>query len=122
MTEPDVSRSFDGSRKGCPKTRRSEVAKGAKLPRHQAPTDIENIHGHRFGFKTLKDNFELPGLDCCRKLEREGAHNANPQNQQEVTVPGRHHLQEDSPREIAQAIVSWLASIENLPLQAVANA
>jgi haloalkane dehalogenase len=43
-------------------------------------------------------------------------------NQQEVTVPGRHHLQEDSPREIAQAIVSWLASVEKRPLQAVANA
>ena len=42
-------------------------------------------------------------------------------NQQEVTVPGRHHLQEDSPREIARAIVSWLASIENRQSQAMAN-
>lgn len=37
-------------------------------------------------------------------------------NQEEVTVRGRHHLQEDSPHEIARAIVSWLASIENRKL------
>jgi haloalkane dehalogenase len=42
-------------------------------------------------------------------------------NQEEVTVRGRHFLQEDSPREIGQAIVSWLASIENRQLQATAN-
>jgi haloalkane dehalogenase len=34
-------------------------------------------------------------------------------NQREVTVRGRHYLQEDSPREIGQAIVAWLASIAN---------
>jgi haloalkane dehalogenase len=49
--------------------------------------------------------------DYCRRWK----------NQREVTVRGRHHLQEDSPREIAQAIVSWLASIENRPSQAIAN-
>jgi haloalkane dehalogenase len=32
-------------------------------------------------------------------------------NQQEVTVRGRHFLQEDSPHEIAQAIVAWLGGI-----------
>jgi hypothetical protein len=42
-------------------------------------------------------------------------------NQEEVTVRGRHFSQEDSPREIGQAIVSWLASIENRQLQATAN-
>jgi haloalkane dehalogenase len=42
-------------------------------------------------------------------------------NQKEVTVRGRHFLQEDSPREVGQAIVSWLASIENRQLQAMAN-
>ena len=42
-------------------------------------------------------------------------------NQDEVTVRGRHHLQEDSPREIGRAIVSWLASIENRKSQAMAN-
>jgi haloalkane dehalogenase len=42
-------------------------------------------------------------------------------NQQEVTVRGRHHLQEDSPREIGQAIVAWLASIENRQWQATAE-
>jgi haloalkane dehalogenase len=42
-------------------------------------------------------------------------------NQEEVTVRGRHHLQEDSPHEIARAIVSWLASIENRKLQAMTN-
>jgi haloalkane dehalogenase len=34
-------------------------------------------------------------------------------NQQEVTVRGRHFLQEDSPHEIAQAIVAWLGGIGN---------
>ena len=34
-------------------------------------------------------------------------------NQQEVTVRGRHFLQEDSPLEIAQAIVAWLGGIGN---------
>ncbi len=33
-------------------------------------------------------------------------------NQQEVTVSGSHFLQEDSPREIGEAISSWLAGIE----------
>jgi haloalkane dehalogenase len=37
-------------------------------------------------------------------------------NQQEVTVRGRHFLQEDSPHEIGQAIVAWLASIETRKL------
>lgn len=32
-------------------------------------------------------------------------------NQQEVTVPGSHFLQEDSPHEIGQAISSWLRQI-----------
>jgi haloalkane dehalogenase len=38
-------------------------------------------------------------------------------NQREVTVRGRHHLQEDSPGETAQAIVSWLASIDDETLE-----
>jgi len=29
-------------------------------------------------------------------------------NQQEVTVKGLHFIQEDSPREIGQAVASWL--------------
>jgi haloalkane dehalogenase len=41
--------------------------------------------------------------DCCRGWN----------NQQEVTVRGRHFLQEDSPHEIAQAIVAWLRSIRS---------
>jgi hypothetical protein len=69
--------SFDGSGKSGPKTWRDEIAKCAKLPWHQAPTEIENIHGHRLGFEGLKDNFELAGPDCCREFEREGAYNAN---------------------------------------------
>ncbi|MEM6486549.1 MAG: haloalkane dehalogenase, partial [Pseudomonadota bacterium] len=32
-------------------------------------------------------------------------------NQTEVTVAGAHFIQEDSPREIGQAVVQWLASI-----------
>jgi haloalkane dehalogenase len=42
-------------------------------------------------------------------------------NQEEVTIRGRHHLQEDSPREIGQAIVSWLACLENRKSQTMAN-
>jgi len=42
-------------------------------------------------------------------------------NQQEVTVRGRHFLQEDSPHEIGQAIVAWLGSIANRPSQAPAD-
>jgi haloalkane dehalogenase len=42
-------------------------------------------------------------------------------NQEEVTVRGRHFLQEDSPREIGRAIVLWLGSVENRKLQATAN-
>ena len=42
-------------------------------------------------------------------------------NQQEVTVRGRHYLQEDSPREIGQAIVAWLASVANRQSQATAD-
>ena len=32
-------------------------------------------------------------------------------NQTEVTVPGTHFIQEDSPDEIAAAISAWLATI-----------
>ena len=32
-------------------------------------------------------------------------------NQTEVTVPGRHFIQEDSPHEIGAAIADWLAGI-----------
>ena len=32
-------------------------------------------------------------------------------NQQELTVPGRHYLQEDSPNEIGRAIAAWHASL-----------
>ena len=31
--------------------------------------------------------------------------------QREVTVPGLHFMQEDSPHEIGQAIADWLASV-----------
>jgi len=31
--------------------------------------------------------------------------------QREVTVPGLHFVQEDSPHEIGQAIAGWLAEI-----------
>jgi len=34
-------------------------------------------------------------------------------NQQEVTVPGIHFIQEDSPDQISQAIVAWLADINS---------
>jgi len=34
-------------------------------------------------------------------------------NQQEVTVPGIHFIQEDSPDQISQAIVAWLAKINS---------
>jgi haloalkane dehalogenase len=34
-------------------------------------------------------------------------------NQTEVTVRGAHFIQEDSPQEIANAIVAWLASLED---------
>ncbi|MDE0363334.1 MAG: hypothetical protein OXI74_19325 [Rhodospirillaceae bacterium] len=42
--------------------------------------------------------------------------NANPGTiltgaQREVTVPGYHFIQEDSPVEIGQAIAEWLASL-----------
>jgi haloalkane dehalogenase len=33
-------------------------------------------------------------------------------NQTEVTVPGLHFIQEDSPDEIGEAIATWRASIE----------
>ena len=32
-------------------------------------------------------------------------------NQREVTVPGYHFIQEDSPTEIGQAVADWLASL-----------
>jgi haloalkane dehalogenase len=32
-------------------------------------------------------------------------------NQEEVTVPGKHFLQEDSPHEIGQAIAEWLVRV-----------
>ena len=32
-------------------------------------------------------------------------------NQREVTVPGYHFIQEDSPAEIGQAIAEWLSSL-----------
>ncbi|MCR9092315.1 MAG: haloalkane dehalogenase, partial [Proteobacteria bacterium] len=32
-------------------------------------------------------------------------------NQREVTVPGLHFIQEDSPQEIGRAIRDWLAQI-----------
>jgi haloalkane dehalogenase len=32
-------------------------------------------------------------------------------NQREVTVKGLHFIQEDSPREIGQAIAEWYASL-----------
>jgi haloalkane dehalogenase len=32
-------------------------------------------------------------------------------NQEEVTVRGKHFLQEDSPREIGEAIARWLARL-----------
>ncbi len=32
-------------------------------------------------------------------------------NQQEVTVPGRHFVQEDSPAEIGQAVADFLAKV-----------
>lgn len=38
-------------------------------------------------------------LDHCRSW----------QNQEEVTVRGKHYLQEDSPTEIGEAVVAWLA-------------
>lgn len=33
-------------------------------------------------------------------------------NQTEVTVPGKHFVQEDSPEEIAQAIIAWLQGLD----------
>jgi haloalkane dehalogenase len=39
-----------------------------------------------------------PQRDFCRTFA----------NQQEVTVPGSHFIQEDSPDEIGRAIASWL--------------
>ncbi|MCL1599397.1 MAG: haloalkane dehalogenase, partial [Actinomycetia bacterium] len=33
-------------------------------------------------------------------------------NQTEVTVPGIHFIQEDSPHEIGEAIASWRATID----------
>ena len=32
-------------------------------------------------------------------------------NQQEVTVPGYHFIQEDSPAEIGEAIAGWLVGV-----------
>jgi haloalkane dehalogenase len=40
-------------------------------------------------------------LELCRKWP----------NQREVTVKGVHFLQEDSPREIGEAIASWYRSL-----------
>ena len=37
-------------------------------------------------------------------------------NQQEVTVPGLHYLQEDSPAAIGQAIAQWQKNASSLPL------
>ena len=33
-------------------------------------------------------------------------------NQREVTVPGRHFIQEDSPDEIGEAIRAWLSELD----------
>jgi haloalkane dehalogenase len=40
-------------------------------------------------------------LEFCRKWR----------NQEEVTVRGKHFLQEDSPHDIGQAIAGWLARL-----------
>ena len=83
----------DGPGKRGSQTWRSEVAEGAKLPRHQAAADIEHIHGHRLGFEIPKHNFEMPGRDRRGELEGEGTDNTNACYRRVQRGLGRTHHQ-----------------------------
>lgn len=93
--------------------RRPTLSWPRQIPIDGEPVDVCNIV-HRYG-----DWLKEDGLPKLFVNAEPGAILTGPQrefcrrwkNQTEVTVPGIHFLQEDSPHEIAMAIADWYAGI-----------
>ena len=94
--------------------RRPTLTWPRQIPIEGEPADVHEIVAHYGNW--LKDS-EIPKLfinaepgSILTGAQREFCRGWN--NQSEVTVPGLHFIQEDSPHEIAAAIVAWRNSLD----------
>ena len=94
--------------------RRPTLALAREVPIDGEPEDLHEIVASYAAWMASNDLPKLfvqgePGQIMARRRQREFCRHWR--NQVEVTIPGRHFVQEDAPREIGTALVNWLRKL-----------